>query len=196
MTPSPGSKATAPTIHCFTHSKTKLPRRSTRPHSPIRNVTMPIRVLLALLCLALSAMLARAADATRPNIIFVLVDDMGHADLGGMGAKDIRTPNIDRLASEGLKFTDFYANAPVCTPTRTAFITGRWQQRVGLEWAFGFTAEQYRRVDGKWIEEPDKLVLGLPTSEATIAQMLKAAGYATGAFGKWHLGYQPQYNPT
>src|SRR3954449_12022415 len=96
----------------------------------------------------------RAAEA-RPNIVFVLVDDMGYADLGCMGSKDIKTPNIDRLAKEGLKFTDFYANAPVCTPTRTAFMTGRWQQRVGFEWAMGFTAEQFRRVDGKLVEEPD-----------------------------------------
>lgn len=139
---------------------------------------------------------ALAADTARPNIIFVLVDDMGYADLGCMGAKDIRTPHIDRLASEGLRFTDFYANAPVCTPTRTAFITGRWQQRLGLEWAMGFTAEQYRRVDGKWVEEPDKLALGLPASETTIAELLKKAGYATGAFGKWHLGYKDEYNPT
>ena len=65
------------------------------------------------------------------HIVFVLVDDMGYADLGCMGAKDIKTLHIDRLAKEGLKFTDFYANAPACTPTRTAFITGRWQQRVG-----------------------------------------------------------------
>jgi arylsulfatase A len=154
-------------------------------------------VLFILSAVALTQLgpLGIAADAARPNIVFVLVDDMGYADLGCMGAKDIKTPHIDRLASEGLKFTDFYANAPVCTPTRTAFITGRWQQRVGLEWAFGFTAEQYRRVDGKWVEEPDKVALGLPTSEVTIAQMLKPAGYATGAFGKWHLGYQPEFNP-
>jgi arylsulfatase A len=137
-----------------------------------------------------------ASAQTRPNIVFVLVDDMGYADLGCMAAKDIKTPNIDRLASEGLKFTDFYANAPVCTPTRTGFITGRWQQRVGFEWAMGFQAEQYRRVNGKWIEEPDKLAFGLPQSETTIAEMLKPAGYATGAFGKWHLGYQPEHNPT
>jgi arylsulfatase A-like enzyme len=120
---------------------------------------------------------------------------MGYADLGCMGAKDIRTPHIDRLASEGLKFTDFYANAPVCTPTRTAFITGRWQQRVGFEWAMGFTAEQYRRKDGKWVPEPDMLALGLPSEEITIAERLKEAGYTTGAFGKWHLGYQPEHNP-
>jgi len=138
---------------------------------------------------------ATAADATRPNIVFVLVDDMGYADLGCMGAKDIRTPNIDRLAREGVKFTDFYANAPVCTPTRTAFITGRWQQRVGFEWAMGFTAEQFRRVDGRWVDEPDKLAFGLPKTETTIAERLKLAGYVSGCFGKWHLGYQPEHNP-
>jgi arylsulfatase A-like enzyme len=133
---------------------------------------------------------------SKPNIIFVLMDDMGYADLGCYGAKDIRTPNIDRLAREGLRFTDFYANAPVCTPTRCGFMTGRWQQRVGLEWAMGFTAEQARRVDGKWVPEPDMHALGLPLGETTIATLLKNAGYATGAFGKWHLGYLPQYNPT
>ncbi|HEY2412341.1 MAG TPA: sulfatase [Pirellulaceae bacterium] len=143
------------------------------------------------LCLSVSAL----AQSTRPNIVFVLVDDMGYADLGCMGAKDIKTPNIDRLAKEGLKFTDFYANAPVCTPTRTAFITGRWQQRVGFEWAMGFTAEQFRRVEGKLVPEPDIHALGLPASETTIAEMLKPAGYATGAFGKWHLGYKDEFNP-
>lgn len=142
-----------------------------------------------------SGTIASAAD-TRPNIVFVLVDDMGYADLGCMGAKDIKTPHIDRLAKEGLKFTDFYANAPVCTPTRTAFMTGRWQQRVGFEWAMGFTAEQFRRIDGKLVPEPDIHALGLPTSETTVAEMLKAAGYATGAFGKWHLGYRDEFNPT
>src|SRR6476469_1225735 len=139
--------------------------------------------------------LCSAADS-RPNIVFVLVDDMGYADLGCMGAKDIKTPNIDRLAKEGLKFTDFYANAPVCTPTRTAFITGRWQQRVGFEWAMGFTAEQSRRVDGKLVPEPDIHALGLPASETTLAELLKPAGYATGVFGKWHLGYKDEFNPT
>jgi arylsulfatase A len=145
---------------------------------------------------------ARAAEpseaaqiASRPNFVFVLVDDMGYADLGCMGARDIRTPHIDRLAREGVLFTDFYANAPVCTPTRAAFMTGRWQQRCGLEWALGFTAEQYRRVDGRWVEEPDRLALGLPLDEVTLAQRLTAAGYVCGVMGKWHLGYQPEYNP-
>jgi arylsulfatase A-like enzyme len=136
-----------------------------------------------------------AAEARRPNIVFVLVDDVGYGDLGCTGATDIRTPHIDRLAKEGVRFTDFYANAPVCTPSRAAFLTGRWQQRVGLEWALGFTAEQQRRVDGKWVEEPDKLALGLPTTETSIARLLKDAGYATAAYGKWHLGFKPEYSP-
>jgi arylsulfatase A-like enzyme len=138
---------------------------------------------------------AVAGDSTRPNVVFILIDDMGYADIGCMGAKDIKTPNIDRLAREGLRFTNFYANAPVCTPTRAAFMTGRYQQRAGLEWALGFTAEQHRRSGDKWVPEPDKLALGLPTSEISIARMLKMAGYRSGIFGKWHLGYRPEFNP-
>jgi arylsulfatase A-like enzyme len=94
-----------------------------------------------------------------------------------------------------VRFTDFYANAPVCTPTRAAFITGRYQQRVGLEWAMGFTAEQERRQDGKWIPEPDKMALGLPADTPSLPKWLKAAGYATAIFGKWHLGHRPEFNP-
>jgi arylsulfatase A-like enzyme len=136
------------------------------------------------------------AAGARPNIIFVLIDDFGYADCGPYGATDIRTPHIDRLAREGVKFTDFYANAPVCTPTRAGFITGRWQQRVGFEWAMGFTADSYRRVGSEWVKETDMHGLGLPTTVPTLPKMLKAAGYATGAFGKWHLGYKDEYNPT
>ncbi len=149
--------------------------------------------------LAAACLLTAPADAAKadrkPNIVFVLVDDMGYADLGCYGGKDIRTPHIDRLAREGIKFTDFYANAPVCTPTRCAFITGRWQQRVGFEWAMGFSAEQFRRVGDRWIEEPDKHAFGLPANETTIATMLRGAGYVTGAIGKWHLGYKDEFNP-
>ncbi len=134
--------------------------------------------------------------ATPPNIVFILADDFGYGDLGCMGCTDIATPNIDRLAAEGVKFTDFYANAPVCTPTRTGFMTGRWQQRCGLEHAFGYTAEQSRRVNGQWVNEPDIHALGLPLTETTIADRLKVAGYATGVFGKWHLGFKDEFNPT
>ena len=78
---------------------------------------------------------ARAAPT--PNVVLVLMDDLGYGDLGSYGAPDVRTPNIDRLAREGVRLTDAYANGAVCTPTRTALITGRYQQRVGLEWALG-----------------------------------------------------------
>lgn len=157
-------------------------------HVPLHVMRFHLLCLLAL-CPALFA-------ASPPNIVFILADDLGYGDTGCMGCADIQTPNIDRIAAEGVKFTDFYANAPVCTPTRTGFITGRWQQRCGLEFAFGYQVEQYRRVNGEWVPEPDMHGLGLPLDETTIAQRLKTAGYATGAFGKWHLGYKDEYNPT
>jgi len=153
---------------------------------------------LTLLGCILAASITYGADAPaarQPNIIFILVDDFGYADSGPYGAKDIRTPHMDRLAREGVRFSDFYANSPVCTPTRAGFITGRWQQRAGLEWALGFTAESFRRVGSEWVREPDMHALGLPTSIPTLPQALQAAGYATGAFGKWHLGYRDEYNP-
>ncbi len=120
-----------------------------------------------------------AQPARKPNVIFILVDDMGYADLSSFGSKDIRTPNIDRLAKEGVKLTQHYSNGPVCTPTRAAFITGRYQQRVGLEWAIG-----------PGLKDP-----GLPVEETSIARMLKNKGYATALMGKWHLGYKPEFSP-
>ena len=158
------------------------------------NFAAPATILFALFSPAFVP--ALSAAAAKPNIVFILADDMGYGDLGCMGATDIKTPNIDRIAAEGVKFTDFYANAPVCTPTRCGFMIGRWQQRVGLEFAFGYMVEQSRRVNGAWVREPDMHALGLPLGETTIADRLKSAGYATGAFGKWHLGYPDEYNPT
>jgi arylsulfatase A-like enzyme len=153
----------------------------------------PVVVAVAL-CMVL---VPRSIQAeTRPNVVFVLMDDMGYGDLGCMGAKDIRTPNIDRIAQEGVRFTDFYANAPVCSPTRCGFITGRWQQRVGFEWALGYSAEQQLLVGERWEPAADfHNAVGLPASQPGIAKMLKAAGYATGAFGKWHLGFRDEFNP-
>jgi len=135
--------------------------------------------LLSLFALLLLASFVQAQPVRKPNVIFILVDDMGYADLSSFGSKDIRTPNIDRLAKEGVKLTQAYSNGPVCTPTRAAFITGRYQQRVGLEWAIG--------PGGK---EP-----GLPVEETSIARMLKNNGYATALMGKWHLGYKPEFSP-
>ena len=117
--------------------------------------------------------------AKAPNILLILSDDLGYADLGCYGAKDIHTPHLDKLARQGVRFTRFYSNGPVCTPTRAGLLTGRYQQRVGLEWAI-FAGQK----------EP-----GLPATEKTLARWLKDAGYRTGIFGKWHLGYKKEYMP-
>ncbi len=154
-------------------------------------------ILLTILMLAVVRSPLQAADGARsPNIIFILIDDFGYADSEPYGAKDIRTPNMARLAKSGVKFTDFYSNAPVCTPTRCGFMTGRYQQRVGFEWAMGFTAESFRRQGDQWVPEKDVHGLGLPTSVPTLPKLLKQVGYATGAFGKWHLGFKDEFNPT
>ncbi len=129
--------------------------------------------------LRFSAGAAFAQAPPRPNVLLILIDDMGYADLGCYGATDIATPNIDRLAREGVKLTDCYSNGPVCTPTRCGLMTGRYQQRFGLEWALGPGVKGY----------------GLQPQNNTIARYLKAAGYRTGIIGKWHLGYEPEHGP-
>jgi arylsulfatase A len=116
----------------------------------------------------------------KPNFVLVMIDDLGYGDLGCYGAKDIRTPHIDRMAKEGLKLTDFYVAAPLCTPSRAALMTGCYPARVGL---------------AKGVLRPDSL-RGLDKSETTIAELLKTVGYATACIGKWHLGFLPRFRPT
>ncbi len=139
--------------------------------------------VLALACafLAPAAILAQAP--AKPNVVLIMTDDAGYGDLGSYGATDVRTPNIDRLAREGVRFTDFYANAPSCTPTRAGLITGRYQQRVRLEYPLG-------------MQRPADYERGLPVTGRTFPQLMKNAGYATALIGKWHLGWKPEYSPT
>ena len=137
---------------------------------------------------------SRAADPwPRPNIVLLLADDMGYGDLGCYGCPDIKTPHIDALAKQGLRLTSYYANGPECTPTRTALMTGRYQQRVGgLECAIGLAG--VGRYDDA-IRLAKEHQLGLPAEQNTLLQGLSASGYATAICGKWHLGYEPQFLP-
>jgi arylsulfatase A-like enzyme len=121
------------------------------------------------------------ATPARPNVVLIVADDLGYGDLGSYGATDVRTPNLDRLAAEGVRLTDFYANAPVCTPTRAGLITGRYQQRVKME----------RPLSGTGAD----LEAGLPVTGRSLPRLMADAGYDTALIGKWHLGYKPEVAP-
>jgi arylsulfatase A-like enzyme len=124
------------------------------------------------------------AQNERPNIIYIMADDLGYADLSCFGNKTYQTPNIDKLALQGVKFMNAYSAAPVCTPTRTSFITGRYPARtpVGLIEPLNWTAKDSTR--------------GLTPEYPSIATYLKQAGYETFLVGKWHLGFSPDFSPT
>ncbi len=134
--------------------------------------------MLARLLLLAIALSPGAAGA--PNFIIIFADDLGYGDLSVYGAKDFSTPNLDRMAAEGARFTDFYSASGVCTPSRAALMTGCHQMRVGLGYRvlFPYTVE------------------GLHPDEITIAEVLKTRGYSTAAIGKWHLGHQRKFLPT
>lgn len=131
-------------------------------------------ILIALILWPLPSQIVSAQR--RPNIIFIYVDDMGYGDIGSYGAKAIKTPNIDRMAAEGLRLTSFYSVSPICTPSRAALMTGRYAARMGVD--------QMRLANVLF--PTDKT--GLPQSETTVARALKDRGYATACIGKWHLG--------
>ena len=128
-----------------------------------------------LLCLLASCL---SAQATKPNIIVILADDIGYGDLGCYGSKAIATPRLDRMAQEGVRFTDFYVASAFCSPSRAALLTGRLPTRCGVPYVL-FPSEH----------------TGLPPEEMTIAEVLKPAGYATACVGKWHLGWHKELRP-
>jgi arylsulfatase A len=139
-------------------------------------------LLLLLLIVALQP--TTSLWAAPPNFVVIFIDDMGYGDIEPFGSKLNKTPHLNQMAAEGRRLTSFYVASPVCTPSRAALMTGCYPQRVGLQRGSGhivlFPGDRH----------------GLRPSEVTIAETLKAAGYATGCFGKWHLGDQPQFLPT
>ena len=144
---------------------------------------MLLRFLLSLIAVVSLSNIAFAAKAESPNIVVIFCDDLGYGDLSCFGHPTIKTPNLDRMAAEGVRLTQFYSASPVCTPSRAALMTGRLPIRSGM-------CSDKRRV-----LFPDSGG-GIPASEVTLAEGLKKQGYATACVGKWHLGHLPQFLPT
>jgi arylsulfatase A-like enzyme len=132
---------------------------------------------LLLVFLVLSSTLLQAQPKL-PNFVIIFADDMGYADIGPYGGT-VRTPNLARMAKEGVRFTDFYVAQPVCSASRAALLTGCYPNRIGILGALNPYSKE-----------------GIHSNELTLAEVLKARGYATAIYGKWHLGYQPQFLPT
>ena len=139
-----------------------------------------MKYLILLVTLAVShALPAVAKPADRPNIVIIFCDDLGYADIGCYGAKGWTTPNLDRMAAEGIRFTRFYDAQPVCSASRAALLTGCYPSRIGIMGALSPSSK-----------------VGISSNEVTLAEIVKQRGYATAIFGKWHLGFQPEFLPT
>ncbi|GAB2988137.1 sulfatase-like hydrolase/transferase [Cyclobacterium sediminis] len=149
-----------------------------------------ISVLIFLLYLSVAVVPTHAQNSAHPNIIIILADDIGYGDLGGWYGGEANTPHLNRLAQKGMLFTDFHSNGAMCSPTRAALLTGRYQQRVGIE----------DPLPGFWQKPGKGKVKGISDAKhakpKTIANYLKETGYATAYYGKWHLGNHPDANPT
>ena len=133
---------------------------------------------ITLLLFSCTSQEEKVTESTLPNIVFIFTDDLGYGDIGAFGATDIQTPNIDRIAAEGIKFTSFLSASPVCSPSRAGLLTGRMPQRMGINAVFF----------------PESLT-GMDPEEITFAEMLKEKGYQTAHVGKWHLGHLEKYLP-
>ena len=139
-----------------------------------------IRAAAGMAAIAVGTRESDAKTASRPNILFILADDLGYADLSIYGRPDIKSPNIDRIGSDGMRFTQAYANSAVCSATRTALITGRYQYRLRLG------------LEEPLVGNPD---VGLPPEQPTLPSLLRKTGYGTTLIGKWHMGAPPKFGP-
>src|SRR5262245_52167156 len=137
------------------------------------------KLLLITSTICLTAITATANAAPAPNIVLIMTDDQGYGDLGCFGATSFKTPNLDRLASEGTRFTSFYVAQAVCTASRAALMTGSYANRVSLYGALNHESN-----------------VGIAYSELLLPEICKATGYATAIFGKWHLGHRDKFLPT
>src|SRR5262245_22411541 len=137
------------------------------------------RRLILFVAVAMIGQPVAAADPPRPNVVLILTDDQGYGDLSCYGATDIQTPNIDRLARDGLRFTSFYVSQPVCTASRASLLTGCYANRVSLTGALNHTSN-----------------VGINPRETLLSELCKSQGYATAIYGKWHLGHHPMFLPT
>ena len=139
--------------------------------------------MLKLICAAVFAVVlctsSVQAETKTPNVVVIFIDDMGYGDIGPFGAKDYPTPNLDRMANEGRRFTDFVVSSAVCSASRGALLTGCYHRRIGISGALGPNSD-----------------IGIHANEVTLAEICKSRGYATAIYGKWHLGHHPKFLPT
>ncbi|WP_019028889.1 sulfatase [Colwellia piezophila] len=149
--------------------------------SPLLKIALSLLIITSTNTKATALSEANNKSEQKPNLIIILTDDQGYKDVGFNGSTDIKTPNIDRIASEGTRFTNGYVSYPVCGPSRAGLLTGRYQDR------FGFTSNPTM--------DPTVKQNGIPTSEKNIAEVLKPAGYTSGIIGKWHMGTHPELRP-
>src|SRR5687767_2179058 len=138
-----------------------------------------MKLLFLTLLLTLAIPSRTLSESRPPNVVIVFADDLGWFDVGFNGNKEASTPNLDRMAREGMRLTDFYIGQPVCSASRAALLTGCYPNRVGILGALNPNA-----------------AIGIHSNEVTMAELLKPRGYATAIFGKWHLGHHPEFLPT
>ncbi len=155
-------------------------KRPFSQHERESDVTRYLLVLLILATLTVGITASPTAAVEKlPNFVIVFTDDQGYQDVGCFGSPDIETPHIDRMAKEGIRFTNFYAAQAVCSASRAALITGCYPNRIGIAGALG-----------------PRSTHGIHADELTIAEVVKQRGYATAIYGKWHLGHHPKFLPT